>query len=374
MNERLQPGGEPRRIAVFRALYLGDLLLAVPALRALRAGFPQAEITLIGLPWAASFASRFQRYIDRFVEFAGYPGISEAPVNFERIQHFLDEQRAYGYDLVVQMHGSGQTSNAVVLALGGRATVGYTIGTSSRVSRALTRSAPYPVDRPEVWRNLGLAALLGCTKLDPALEFPLRAEDRAEAAALLRSLPQGKRPLIGFHPGASRPARRWPARYFAAAADELARELDGNVVFTGGPGEEPIVQQVIDQMTMQALNLSGKTSLGSLAAIISALDLFISNDTGPAHLADALATSSITIFGPSEPRRWAALDRANHPIMQQPVGCSPCTYQDCPIDHRCLAWISPNLVSAAAKELLTRKELRKECYATSEHSHLAHSR
>lgn len=370
MSNRLSHAGEPRRIAVFRALYLGDLLLAVPALRALRENFPQAEITLIGLPWAAAFASRFRRYIDRFVEFVGYPGISELPVCEERITPFLEEQQAYGYDLVVQMHGSGQTSNAFVLALGGRATVGYTIGASSPVSRALTSSAPYPVDRPEVLRNLGLAALLGCTHLDPALEFPLYKEDRAEAMALLPGFSQARCPLIGFHPGASRPARRWPAAYFAALADELVRELDATIVFTGGPDEEPIVQEVVDEMTARSLNLAGKTELGGLAAIMSKLDLFISNDTGPAHLADALDTTSITIFGPSEPRRWAALDRAKHSIIQQPVNCSPCTYRDCPIDHRCLRWISPQIVSAAAQALLKRKTYD----ATSQHSHLAHSR
>ena len=370
MNDRLPFVEKPRRIAVFRALYLGDLLLAVPALRALRESFPQAEITLIGLPWAAAFAARFRRYIDRFVEFVGYPGISELPVCEERIAPFLAEQQAYGYDLALQMHGSGQTSNAFVLALGGRTTAGYTIGTPSSASRALTWSAPYPVDRPEIWRNLGLVALAGCTHLDPALEFPLCAQDRAEATTLLSGLPRARGPLIGFHPGASRPARRWPAAYFAALADELARELDATIIITGGSGEESIAREMVDKMTTEALNFAGKTSLGGLAAIMSRVDLFISNDTGPAHLADALATPSITIFGPSEPRRWAALDRAIHPFIQQPVACSPCTYQDCPIDHRCLHWISPQMVSAAAQELLKRKTYD----ATSQHSHLAHSR
>src|SRR5690348_12355226 len=92
-----------RRIAIFRALYLGDLLLAIPALRAIRSHFPDAEITLIGLPWAASFVHRYSHYIDRFVEFAGYPGIDEVPVDPERTEHFLAEQRDYGYDLVDEL-------------------------------------------------------------------------------------------------------------------------------------------------------------------------------------------------------------------------------------------------------------------------------
>ena len=124
--------GNPRRIAVFRALQLGDLLLAIPALRAIRARFPEAEITLIGLPWAASFARRFRCYIDRFVEFAGYRGIDEGEVVPERSQQFLAEQRAYAYDLVIQMHGNGQTSNACVLDMGARLTVGYYPNTTTK--------------------------------------------------------------------------------------------------------------------------------------------------------------------------------------------------------------------------------------------------
>src|SRR5215469_16269914 len=98
----------PRRIAIFRALQLGDLLVAVPALRAIRKHFPAAEITLIGLPWAASFVRRFSCYIDRFVEFAGFPGINEVEAHPERTASFLEEQRVYSYDLVIQMHGSGK--------------------------------------------------------------------------------------------------------------------------------------------------------------------------------------------------------------------------------------------------------------------------
>jgi ADP-heptose:LPS heptosyltransferase len=354
MSERTRTTWCPRRIAIFRALYLGDLLLAVPALRAIRAGFPEAEITLIGLPWAASFARRFRRYIDRFVEFIGYPGIQEVPVFPEQTKRFLDEQRAYNYDLVVQMHGSGRTSNAFALALGGRVTVGYYCGESPG---GLTLGAPYPQDQPEVCRNLGLVGLLGCSNVDPRLEFPLFAQDRAEAAALLQRLPQPGRPLIGLHPGASYPARRWPAEYFAALADDLAQHLGCNSILTGGPGEKSTVRAVVERMETQPLNLAGETSIGGLAALISQVDLFISNDTGPAHLADALNTPSVTIFGPADPRRWAPLERTQHPIVWRNVACSPCTYRECPIDHRCLRWIRPETVSAMARKLLARKTM-----------------
>src|SRR5579884_4104749 len=93
----------PRRIAILRALQLGDLLVAIPAFRAIRNRFPDAEITLIGLPWAASFVKRFAHYIDRFVAFAGYPGLQELPFDAQRTAHFLAEQRDYRYDIIIQM-------------------------------------------------------------------------------------------------------------------------------------------------------------------------------------------------------------------------------------------------------------------------------
>jgi ADP-heptose:LPS heptosyltransferase len=371
------------KIAVFRALYLGDLLLAVPALRALRAGFPEAEITLIGLPWAASFARRFRRYVDRFVEFGGYPGIDEVAVDPGRSAHFVEEQRAYGYDLVVQMQGSGRTSNPCALALGGRMTAGYYEG---EPPPGLTFGAPYPDDQPEVLRNVGLIRLLGCPHRGLELEFPLFARDRAEAAALLRRLPRpGHVPetcdlgddasgiphhsvqvdtqvggrLVGIHAGAHAPARRWPAERFAVVADHLAQRFGAQIVLTGGPGEEEIAQAVVAGTPLAgraapALCVAGQTSLGGLAALIDWLDLFIANDTGPAHLADALGTPSVTIFGPADHRRWAPLDQTRHPIVRRPVPCSPCRYTVCPIDHRCLHWVEPDAVIEAAERLLVR--------------------
>jgi lipopolysaccharide heptosyltransferase II len=353
----------PRRIAVFRALYLGDFIVAVPALRAIRAHFPQAEITLIGLPWAATLARRYHRYIDRFVAFPGYPGLIEGTFDQGRLERFLAEQRAYHYDLVVQMHGSGKYSNAFVCELNGKATAGYY---EQMCPKGLTIGAPYPHEQHEIFRNLGLAALLGCTKLFPRLEFPLYAEDRAEVDTLLHELAVNKDTLlIGIHPGSRSPARRWPAEYFAAVADELVQQFGAQIVVTGSSNGQAIARAVIDHMKMPAINLAGRTSFGALGALISKLYLFISNDSGPTHIACAVQCPSVTIFGPAEYERWAPLDHSLHPTVRHPVECSPCSYWQCPIDHRCLRRLTPAMVMSVAERLV---------YETAQNPHVAYSR
>ena len=362
----------PRRIAILRALQLGDLLVAVPALRAIRHHFPVAEITLIGLPWAASFVQRYSHYIDRFVEFAGYPGLQEQPFDAQRTAHFLAEQRDYRYDMVIQMHGSGQSSNSLAGELGAQTTVGYYEGTPPT---GLTLGAPYPHDKHEIWRNLELAALLSCSLLDPRFEFPLFEDDYAEASVLLRSLPRADRPWIGLHPGSRPPARRWPVEYFALVANDLAQRFDAQIILTGGPDEVQTVRAVLEHMKAPALNLAGKTSLAGLAALISKLDLFISNDTGPSHIACAVDTPSITIFGPADFQRWAPLDTERHPFVRRPVACSPCGYWECPIDHRCLRWLGPEMVLSHAQSFLQKRHfVEKDTYETSKNFDLAYSR
>ncbi len=388
----------PRRIVVMRALQLGDLLVAVPAFRALRMRFPDAEITLIGLSWACSFVQRFHQYIDRFVEFPGYPGLPERPVDEAELERFLGQQRAYAYDIAIQMHGSGRTSNAFVRSLGSAMTVGYYPSDSQRRSRGanawfalresvvddrnaesgyvcekdagLTLGLPYPTGQPEILRNLALVTLLGCTPLlvdksalpadksslysnNADLEFPLTSEDDAEITALLPELVANQeRPWIGMHPGSRSPARRWPAESFARVADTLVARWDARIVFTGGADEVDMVQEVMRHMYAPAVSLAGRTSLGGLAALIARLRLFISNDTGPAHIACAVDCASITLFGPAEFSRWAPLDQTRHPALRHAVECSPCGYWECPIDHRCLRRLTPETVLTVAERLV----------------------
>jgi ADP-heptose:LPS heptosyltransferase len=314
-NNRTPPSpSNVHRIAVVRALQLGDFLTAVPALRALRFAFPESEITMIGLPWLRSIASRFGAYLDRVQDFPGFPGIDEVPYEPERTARFIQAQRRYGYDLALQMHGNGRVSNAFTHALGAPTTVGLT--SEPDAAAGLTMTAPYP-DGPEVLRNLRVVELVGAAARGTELEFPLFAEDRREAQELLK--PVHRRFVIGIHPGARDPARRWEPESFAEVAEALADGLGAAIVLTGTAGEAPTVRDVAGFMGRPALDLAGRSSLGGLAAVVQRLDLLVTNDTGPAHLADALGTASVTIFGPADPRRWASLDQQRHPFVRRPV-------------------------------------------------------
>lgn len=295
------------RIAVLRALYLGDLLCAVPAFRALRRRFPGARIALIGLPWARQLVERLP-YLDRWLPFPGYPGLDEVECQSQRTETVLKQMRAQRFDLAIQMHGSGSISNAFVAALGARLTLGYRVGVDSR----LTWSLPYDPAEHEVRRWLRLVGELGADAGDLRLECPVTLADERAAAHLLASARNRAGPLIGLHVGAKDPGRRWPPERFAALADRLVERYDASLVLTGSGSERGLTCAVRQTMRHNALDLAGQTDFGSFAALIRRLDLLVSNDTGAAHMAVATATPSVTLIGPGQPDGWEPLDPTWH--------------------------------------------------------------
>lgn len=302
-----------RRIVVFRALYFGDFVCSVPALRALKERFPQAELTLIGLPWVKGIAHRFS-FIDRFLAFPGFMGIEGLLSDSAATERFFKDARNYRYDLAIQMHGDGRLSNSFTARLGARFSLGYRLSGSRRL-RQLDLELAYASDEHEILRWLRLIGYLGIQG-SPRLEFPLSAEDEDEVKAVAQgSGIELGRPMVILHPGAKEPAKRWPPEAFAEVADWLADQSGFQVLITGSGDEVALGEVVAQRMRNRAHILSGRTSLGGLAALLSKATLLITNDTGPSHLAAALSVPSVVLFGPTDPAIWAPLDRSRHKAL-----------------------------------------------------------
>jgi ADP-heptose:LPS heptosyltransferase len=311
----------PRRIAVFRALQLGDLLCAVPALRALRGALPAAEIILIGLPWARAFAERFDGYLDGFREFPGFPGLPERSAQVAELPPFLAAMQRERFDLVIQMHGCGTIANPLMACLGARMLAGFC--KPGEFCPDAQRFLPYPERAPEVWRHLRLMAFLGVPARGEDLEFPVLPRDRQALAELAEAECLRPGSYVCVHPGARGAYRRWPPGRFAAVADALAgRGL--RVILTGTREEAPLTAAVAAAMSAPAADLACRTDLGTLAALLEGARLLVCNDTGVSHLAAALRTPSVVVFHAiSELDGWPPLDRQRHRVVCRLGGVTP---------------------------------------------------
>ena len=350
---RLWRMGEPapQRVAVFRALQLGDLLCAVPALRALRRALPQAEITLISLPWARDFAGRFDRYIDDFIEFPGFPGLPERPFAVAQFPEFLRCAHRAQFDLAIQLHGSGAFVNPLLLLLAARYNAGYYL--PGEWCPDADRFLPYPNDLHEVRRHLALMEFLGAPPCGEFLEFPLKPADCEELAAVEECSSLSPGGYVCLHPGARYASRRWGAVRYAAVGDVLAQR-GFDVVITGSAAEVHLADEVAAAMTSRPINLAGRTTLGALAALLADARLLISNDTGVSHIAAGLKVPSVVVVTGSDPRRWAPLDSGLHPYVLHRADCQPCEHVTCPIGHPCATGLSPERVLKVVDELLER--------------------
>jgi ADP-heptose:LPS heptosyltransferase len=323
------------KIAVLRALQLGDLLCTVPAFRALDAAYPDAHITLIGLPWARQFAARFRRYIDDFLEFPGFPGMPERAVG--DVPAFFQNARQRRFDGALQMHGSGRFTNPLTALMGARENAGFYSPGGYRPDAQ--RFIEWRDDEHEVLRYLRLLAHLGVPSKGTHLEFPLTGADWRE----LTGFGLHDKSYAVIHPGSQLPSRRWPAARFAEVADALA--MDGlRIVLTGTRQESCLTEEIKASMREPALELSGRTTLGGLAALIGRARLVVCNDTGVSHVAAAMRTPSVVIACGSDPRRWAPLNRELHRVLYADIACRPCAYRECPIGHPCALDISVHQV------------------------------
>ncbi|WP_242900713.1 glycosyltransferase family 9 protein [Actinomadura terrae] len=284
------------RAAVLRALGLGDMLTAVPALRALRRGMPGARITLAAPPVLAPLA-RATGAVDDVLPLDGL-GV---PPPAGRV------------DVAVNLHGRGPESHRLLAGLAPGRLLAFACADAPHTGGPDWDPDEHEVDR---WCRLVTAYGFAADRADLSLPVPAEASPAPGA--------------IVMHPGAAFPARRWPAERFAAVAAALA---DGaaRVVVTGGPDETSLARRVVRLARLdETADLSGRTSLPELAALVAGARLVICGDTGVAHLATAYRTPSVLLFGPTSPSRWGPPpDRAEHRVLWtgrtgDPHGREPC--------------------------------------------------
>ncbi|MBO9632025.1 MAG: glycosyltransferase family 9 protein [Chitinophagaceae bacterium] len=296
------------KIAILRALQLGDLLCSIPAIRALRAALPEAEISLLGLPWSVGFVKRFPHLFDRHIHFPGYPGLPEQPFILEQWEAFVKDMQAESFDLIIQMQGNGSIVNDFLPMLGSTQIAGF------RPPFNCTPS-PWFMDYPdhiyEVLRHMALMNFLGFPARDPEMEFPVSSADHEKLKTIL---PASERPYVCVHPGSRAGWRQWPPAHFAMLADICAK-AGYSVVLTGTRDEQPITAEVRKWMKQEAIDLAGATDLGLVAALISDAALLISNCTGVSHIAAATHTPSLVISMDGEPNRWGPLNRDRHTVI-----------------------------------------------------------
>lgn len=345
------PSTSPQRIAVRLPNWVGDICLATPVYRGLRAALPEAQITAVGLgatlgivadsPWFDAFLSLPPR---RELHRLG---------PFWRAATALRRQRFdTGYLL------TNSLSSAALFRLG---RVGERIG-YDRDGRGWLLNRRIPLPRPPAPGGvvpikeyyLSLARAAGLKVADTTVELFLGADDRAFADRFY-----GERGVddndfvVGMNPGAAYGAAKcWRADYYAATADHFIRERGGRVVLFSGPGEERIVEEIAGLMEGEPLTVIGAgVTLQNLKGLIARCDLFVGNDSGPIQYAIAFGLPVVTIFG-STPVAYAATDYPRVRQLCAHVECAPCKHRTCPIDHRCMTAVTPEWVIREAKALL----------------------
>src|SRR5579883_134135 len=353
--------GPRARVLVLRGGYLGDFLAATPALRALRQALPTARIGLITSPALVPLARRYPWFDDIFTAPA-WPGVSTGPSGEKVRRSFFEQMRAWQADIALQLNGGGESSNALVRQLGARLTVG---ARHPATAPDLDLTVPYLKPQAVRFRLLDVIGLLGIPATSIELELPGHPDDdRALAAALPEGLTPDTLtdwPLVGLHPGAHAGARRWPIERFAVVATAAWRQFGLRPVILGTETELGRALRQRITSAAQPIDLTGRTSLGALVALIRRLGVLIGNDSGPAHLAEAVGTPSVVIFGSGHPLDWGPPGQRVHRIVADwSAPCRGLRQCGCPDDSSacCLQAVSTGQVLEALGSLL--EALRRE--------------
>jgi heptosyltransferase-2 len=331
--------------------WVGDAVMCIPALAAVRARWPQAQIAILARPWVAGLYHG-QGLADRIMVIER-PGKHSGFAGGERL---AAELRAAGFDTALLLQNAFEAAWLVRRA-GIPERIGY-----ARDGRGWLLTQPVPVPQPgeipahEANYYLELLRRAGWLDQLPSIgEVRLRLDpaslERAEST-LREAGARGGSLRVAFAPGAAYgSAKCWPTERYAALADRLIAAADADVILFGAPAERDVCQRIARGMKHRAVMLAGQTGIDELPALLARCRLFVGNDSGAMHVAAAVGLPVVAVFGPTDANATAPLT-PQFTLLQEPVSCSPCFLRHCPVDHRCMARVDVERVYAAARERL----------------------
>jgi heptosyltransferase-2 len=332
------------KIVVRAPNWIGDAVLSIPALFSMQKNFPDAEIWVAASEWTLGIFAPLDWT-------RGTITLSNKN-NYKNIQLDAQKLKEHNFDigiLFTNSFGSAlQFSLAKIPQRWGYARDGRHLLLTKRV-----RTSPLEAPRHHIQYYLSLISKLGLETESPRLDFPLTENAVSQTKNLFRSLSiDTNKPIIILSPGASYgPAKRWPESFFSRLATLLQSNHDAEVLIIGSETDKEIAATITATMSKKPIDLTGQTTLSQLAGSISQSVLFITNDSGPMHLANALKVPVIAIFGPTDPRITGPFQKPSKALKSQ-VPCWPCSYRECPFEHQCMTQISPEMVLEECQDFL----------------------
>lgn len=341
------------RIVVRSTNWIGDAVMSVPALRELSRIFPDAEIVLHTRPTVEGLFEDAD-FIDRILP---YEKKSSKIKQTVAQADLLGEQ---DFDLAILLPNSFESALTTKLAKIPRR-IGY-----NKDLRGLLLTDPIAVPewkdkRHEVFYYLNLIAeverrylgqsSVACSVPDTSLN--VSDERRESARQMLRDAGVDlSKKIVAIGAGSTNSmAKRWGTANFAQVSNGLHEEFGAETVLVGAPSEADVAREVIERSNFRPVDLTGKTSVAEAAAVLSVVDLLVSNDMGLAHVAPAVGTKTAVIFGPTNPVTTRPFSD-NAVVIRNEVECSPCMLRECPIDHRCMTGVSVERLVAVCRQLL----------------------
>ena len=326
--------------------WLGDAVMTIPAIGAVRTSFPGARITLLANPLVAEL-------------FTPHEWIDEVVVYHRKGSHaglrgklaIAEELKKHRFDLAILLQNAFDAALLAWLARIPRR-MGYQTDCRGLLLTHGSRVLDETRRLHQVEYYLAMLKEQGITTGDRRLLLTVTQEEERDVAEMLKVEGVGEGDfLLGINPGATYgSAKRWYPERFAQVAVELSRRWGARVVITGGANEADIAGEIEAAMGGECLNMTGRTSVRTLMALIRRCNFFITNDSGPMHIAAAFGVPLVAIFGPTDHTTTSPFsERAA--VVRQDTECAPCLLRECPTDHRCMAGVLSGDVVAAALRL-----------------------